>query len=738
MAKNSNSNKPSLQESVDSNQEHIMGLGLFKVKPKQIIIIAAIVAIACQFLIAWQVLVQINGFLNAWSYILLAISLVISSSVMIAMMLAFLHYSTIREKIPQLAKLKSLDASLADLKEEFIRWREKIEAEKQQFDNIERGKLNAEMEWKRILKEKEIAELWLKENEQKVSKIDYWRRLIDEYEGEAEDCERNLLKKKDEISEVERFIAGLNKDRGDVEAELDDLRDRKIIVNQKIDKLVEQKENLNEELPGLRSERSSLVKELNSSRLSLEAIQTDISEYQNQIQLKRDEQDNLQAQVVEITAKLRNLEKERDATETSVETFKEMLNKISTRVDTFQKSITPPSPEERMQDFERPILIASSVGDEGVSDEKEKLETLQSHLSNQGLIFDPRTIFAFHTSLKVSESSPLVVLAGISGTGKSLLPRVYSEIMGIHFLNMAVQPRWDSPQDMFGFYNYMEHRYKATDLARALRQMDQHNYPAKTEDQKKIQSGMLMVLLDEMNLARVEYYFSDLLSKLEIRKKTDISNPYKRNLASIDIELGSIEKGDESQVRPLFVGYNVMFVGTMNEDETTQSLSDKVLDRSNVLRFGKPDFKKEHRVQGEKQNISVQDFLSSEQWENWQNSSLSSSDQEKFLPVMNDINSSLNLVGRAFGRRMFDSIGDYIANYPNWISTRFNDALADQMEQRILPRLRGISEDTDEGAEEALDKIGEIINDTGDQQLADAYSISRESPVFHFQGVQRN
>jgi hypothetical protein len=60
------------------------------------------------------------------------------------------------------------------------------------------------------------------------------------------------------------------------------------------------------------------------------------------------------------------------------------------------------------------------------------------------------------------------------------------------------------------------------------------------------------------------------------------------------------------------------------------------------------------------------------------------------------------------------------------------------MEQRILPRLRGISEDTDEGAEEALDQIGEIINDTGDLQLADAYSNSRESPVFHFQGVQRN
>ena len=204
---------------------------------------------------------------------------------------------------------------------------------------------------------------------------------------------------------------------------------------------------------------------------------------------------------------------------------------------------------------------------------------------------------AFHTSLKVADISPLVVLAGISGTGKSLLPRRYAEGMGLHFLNIAVQPRWDSPQDMFGFYNYLEGRYRATELARALFQMDEHfDHKNKAWDvpqewlKHRLSNDMLLVLLDEMNLARVEYYFSEFLSKLEIRR--DVKTPDDRHKAEIGLEVGlqrsAMNHRAASPVLPLYVNTNVMFVGTMNEDETTQSLSDKVVDRANVLRFGAP------------------------------------------------------------------------------------------------------------------------------------------------------
>ncbi|MFM8325429.1 MAG: hypothetical protein ACKN9U_11250, partial [Pirellulaceae bacterium] len=152
---------------------------------------------------------------------------------------------------------------------------------------------------------------------------------------------------------------------------------------------------------------------------------------------------------------------------------------------------------------------------------------------------------AFHTSLKVTDISPLVVLAGISGTGKSELPRRYAESMGMHFLNVAVQPRWDSPQDMFGFFNYLENRYRATELGRALVQMD----PFYREDQRgwsipegwdhSLSSQMLLILLDEMNLARVEYYFSEFLSRLETRRGIDRNDAESRRKAEIGLEVGS-------------------------------------------------------------------------------------------------------------------------------------------------------------------------------------------------------
>ncbi|MFM8173574.1 MAG: McrB family protein, partial [Pirellulaceae bacterium] len=226
---------------------------------------------------------------------------------------------------------------------------------------------------------------------------------------------------------------------------------------------------------------------------------------------------------------------------------------------------------------------------------------------------------AFHTSLKVTDISPLVVLAGISGTGKSELPRRYAESMGMHFLNVAVQPRWDSPQDMFGFFNYLENRYRATELGRALVQMD----PFYREDQRgwsipegwdhSLSSQMLLILLDEMNLARVEYYFSEFLSRLETRRGTDRNDAESRRKAEIGLEVGSGKS--KTPIMQLFVDRNVLFVGTMNEDETTQALSDKVIDRANVLRFGRPG--KVEKASDKGQVESTDSRIPYAVWDSW-------------------------------------------------------------------------------------------------------------------------
>jgi 5-methylcytosine-specific restriction endonuclease McrBC GTP-binding regulatory subunit McrB len=282
----------------------------------------------------------------------------------------------------------------------------------------------------------------------------------------------------------------------------------------------------------------------------------------------------------------------------------------------------------------------------------------------------------------------------------------------------------------------MEHRYKATDLARALRQMDGYNYFDEGEAAQSVQKGMLLILLDEMNLARVEYYFSDLLSKLEMRSRDILEDKFKRDLASLSVELGSVEDGEAINVRPLFVGFNVLFVGTMNEDETTQSLSDKVLDRSNLIRFGKPDLGQTKQPSGSR--CSGQGSLTFEDWTSWQESKLSPEDEERFVSIVERLNDALDKVGRPFGRRVFNAMYRYVANYPAWLEKRFECALADQLEQRILPRLRGLSEDTDEGAEKTLEQIEQVLAEIGDGDLIVAFEQARCAPVFHFQGIPRN
>ena len=82
--------------------------------------------------------------------------------------------------------------------------------------------------------------------------------------------------------------------------------------------------------------------------------------------------------------------------------------------------------------------------------ELDALEQVQQHLEKLGLTYPQRVVRAFHTAMKVNETTQMAVLAGISGTGKSQLPRRYAEAMGIGFLQVSVQPRWDSPQGSYG------------------------------------------------------------------------------------------------------------------------------------------------------------------------------------------------------------------------------------------------------------------------------------------------
>ncbi|GAB4281692.1 MAG: hypothetical protein Fur0025_10410 [Oscillatoriaceae cyanobacterium] len=350
------------------------------------------------------------------------------------------------------------------------------------------------------------------------------------------------------------------------------------------------------------------------------------------------------------------------------------------------------------------------------SNEEEFLKGFHSYVQKSGFYFPARTIAAFHTSLKVQGISALVILSGISGTGKSELPQLYAKYMGAQFLMLAVQPRWDSPQDLLGFYNYMENQFKATPLTRAIYQ---YNHSPKWQDR------IALVLLDEMNLARVEYYFSEFLSKLESRRHHD---------AYLDIDLGNLTLPEGE--RRLKIPPQFLFVGTMNEDETTQTLSDKVLDRANVITMSRP-LKLYLGNQGNAPELGG-GGLSYHQFKSWCKLPNPSNPLVRELErLLTQTNQIMEDMGHPFAHRVYQSVVNYIVNYPGVgdnLTAAALAALADSFAQKILPKLRGIIIE-DERTMDNLDRLGSIVSGLGDSALTAAFAKARQGYQFQWRGI---
>ena len=423
--------------------------------------------------------------------------------------------------------------------------------------------------------------------------------------------------------------------------------------------------------------------------------------------------------------------------------WKASIIKLLEKIEADLKRVHPQaSGEDRYRDLWEPLpfpaLPTRAILKTKAKDaEQAALQATATYLESHGLQYPKRVLHAFHAALKTADMSPLVVLAGISGTGKSLLPKRYSEAMGIHMVSLAVQPRWDSPQDLFGFFNHLEGRYKATELARAMVQFERYNRHAwklPTDWAHQRDERMLLVLLDEMNLARVEYYFSEFLSKLETRRSilNAEDDPRSRDPVEIALDTGSLREG-EHNIR-LYPGRNLLFTGTMNEDESTQSLSDKVLDRACVLRFGRPA--KMASAATQTPLAPEKNGLAYDTWRHWCEPDLGTADEKKINAWIGELNDAMEQLGKPFAHRVHQAILAYAGNYPRE-GNRVQLAMADQIEQRIMPKLRGLEL---EGNQEALEAIKKVIKQAEDAALMKAFEAAAEhhSGTFLWRGLDRS
>ena len=471
------------------------------------------------------------------------------------------------------------------------------------------------------------------------------------------------------------------------------------------------------------------------TKIALESEIAGLSELANEVEALKRESSDLELSVKELHRKFAAADTELREKQAELAAARTLLGHAEAAKQVLaQLDKTRDMNADRWKDLDRPLIKGVKTPAASSLTEANWLEGFEMSLKEAGFLFNPRTIRAFHAGLKCSEASPLVVLAGISGTGKSLLPELYAAAIGMNFLPVAVQPRWDSPQDLFGFYNYMEGRYKATELSRLLWQFDKYNNPHAREIFSK-EMPISLVLLDEMNLARVEYYFSDLLSKLEIRTGLNADVAESRRKAEIELECNAMANEDQS--RRLFVGLNTLFIGTMNEDESTQTLSEKVLDRANVIRFGRPG---KLAVSPKKDTFlkkieSGPEPITFKNWQSWCSGSAQTATKNNLRGTIIELNDAMSAVGRPFGHRVNLAIERYISVYPG----SYKEALSDQIEMKILPKLNGLDGQTD-GFQEVKQKLKGIISGLHDDALTAAFEGSCDdatSSFFKWRGVMR-
>jgi len=249
----------------------------------------------------------------------------------------------------------------------------------------------------------------------------------------------------------------------------------------------------------------------------------------------------------------------------------------------------------------------------------------------QALRYSTDILRRYHLSL---QSRQFVILSGISGTGKTALAENYARAVQAEYLLVPVAPNWMSNEDLLGYYNPMTQSYQDTECSRFLRHATQE-YQVNPDNPRPYH-----LILDEMNLARVEYYFARFLSLLETR--------HRGQAAQLEFMSG------DSIILP----NNLYVIGTVNMDETTHGFADKVYDRAQYL------------------ELSIELEQIAEHLGNL-----------AYAELMLEVWRLLQPVA-PFGFRVLDDIQAYVKS-AEALDIQWHIAIDEQIVQKLLPKLRG-------------------------------------------------
>lgn len=317
---------------------------------------------------------------------------------------------------------------------------------------------------------------------------------------------------------------------------------------------------------------------------------------------------------------------------------------------------------------------------------------------NAGFTFSLPQITNYYLSIK---TKPFVILTGISGTGKTKITELFAKAVcqdfNEQYLLLPVRPDWTDDRNLLGYYNPLTKQYQSTPFLDFL--MKAVHDP----------ENPYFICLDEMNLARVEYYFSTFLSAMESGPKEIMLPGY----------------NDDKEYK-IAIPPNLFFTGTVNMDETTYRFSPKVLDRANTIEFNDIDLLKLREIEdSSKLNPELIELFkkhllndevrkngtSSEIYKEWEKNNW-----DELVVFLNRINKeALEEHNLHFGYRIRDEILRYMYFAETLESSEFStDAALDiQIKQKILPRIKG-----PESIQKALELLCDITQKKYPQSTA--------------------
>jgi len=373
----------------------------------------------------------------------------------------------------------------------------------------------------------------------------------------------------------------------------------------------------------------------------------------------------------------------------------------------------------------KPVLQGTMSATEAkTATPKSGAATVVDYCRSQGFPFEPELLARYLAALL---TKPFVILAGVSGTGKSKLAELVAEFYSAgsatgpvtgaapapgpsfvftsgkggpdrtRFALVAVRPDWIDNQSILGFVNPITEQYESTQaLDLILRARQAHDAA-----QDKNAAPRYFMLLDEMNLARVEHYFSDWLSCTESRRLQSDGSiiqhpvPLHRSEKALEARLIGLDGSSTKIPVPanLELPTNLVVTGTVNVDETTYGFSPKVLDRAMVIEFDDVDLDdlRTEAAAASGESYRFPDTLPPFRLANKQDYAALPEETHKHLW---EINSILEEARLHFGYRSANEIALFISIYTTLLPEDPKDphllrALDAAILQKVLPRLSG-------------------------------------------------